>query len=246
MQMTTEARAWLDGTVRRIMARHPLGDPERAGIHYELMSHVHAAAEAHASAAGRAEVSTEDLEAAVNEAGGEAGLAAAFVEPLSRPLERKLFWRRAGAFAIDAFLLGIALSFVHGMVVMLLESFMPGAGGEAHNLRHGWELMPWGFHDARLSPALQAAIACASALVVMGYYTWFEGHEGRSLGKRAVGLRVLRPDARPVTYREAFLRNLVKLAPLILILDTLLMLIFFRRDKQRVSDKIAETIVIRS
>jgi hypothetical protein len=45
MQMTTDARAWLDATVRRILARHPLGDAERAGITYELMSHLHAAGE---------------------------------------------------------------------------------------------------------------------------------------------------------------------------------------------------------
>lgn len=59
MQMNTEARAWLDTTVRRILARHPLGDPERAGITYELMSHLHAAGEAHAEAAGRTEVTRE-------------------------------------------------------------------------------------------------------------------------------------------------------------------------------------------
>ena len=83
MQMTTEARTWLDSTVRRILARHPLGDAERAGITYELMSHLHAAGEARATAAGRSEVAREDLEAALLEAGGENGLAAAFVEPLA-------------------------------------------------------------------------------------------------------------------------------------------------------------------
>lgn len=71
MQMTTEARAWLDATVRSILARHPLGDPERAGITYELMSHLHAAGEARAAAAGRSEVAREDLDAAVAEAGGK-------------------------------------------------------------------------------------------------------------------------------------------------------------------------------
>lgn len=106
--------------------------------------------------------------------------------------------------------------------------------------------MPWGFHDPALSPALQTAIAVASAVLVIGYFTWFEAHEGRSLGKRALGLRVLRSDGRPMTYRESFLRNLVKLAPLILVFDTLIMLIAFHADKQRVSDKIAETIVVRA
>src|SRR5439155_1283568 len=101
MQMTTEARTWLDSTVRRILARHPLGDAERTGITYELMSHLHAAGEARATAAGRSEVAREDLEAALLEAGGESGLAAAFVEPLAKPVERVLFGRRLGAYVID-------------------------------------------------------------------------------------------------------------------------------------------------
>ena len=88
------------------------------GITYELMSHLHAAGEARATAAGHSEVSRQDLELALMEAGGEEGLAAAFVQPLSKPLERVLFWRRAGAFAIDVLLLGIALTFVHGGVTL--------------------------------------------------------------------------------------------------------------------------------
>src|SRR5687768_8381338 len=111
MQMTTPARTWLDAAVRRILARHPLGDAERAGVTYELMSHLHGAGEAHAAAAGHTEVAQEDLEAALAEAGGEEALAAAFVQPLAKPVRRVLFWRRAVAFAIDALLIGIALSF---------------------------------------------------------------------------------------------------------------------------------------
>ena len=59
-------------------------------------------------------------------------------------------------------------------------------------------------------------------------------------------LRVMRVDGRPMTYREAFIRNLVKLVPPLLVLDTLFMLIAFGADKQRVSDKIAETVVVRA
>ena len=237
MQMTTDARAWLDATVRRILTRHSLGDAERAGITYELMSHLHAAGEARATAAGRSEVTREDLEAALAEAGGEDRLAAAFVQPLAKPLERVLFWRRLGAFAIDAFLLGIALTF-------FLAPIMGGAGSAPESQGFEW-VMPWGFHDPALPIALQALISVASAAVVLGYFTWFEAHEGRSLGKRAMELRVMRVDGRPMTYRQSFLRNLAKLAPLLLILDTIIMLVAFADDKQRVSDKIAETVVVR-
>ncbi|HEX2065267.1 MAG TPA: RDD family protein [Candidatus Thermoplasmatota archaeon] len=245
MQMTTEARAWLDATVHRTLARHPLGDAERAGITYELMSHLHAAGEARAQAAGRSEVAREDLEAALLQAGGEPGLAAAFVAPFAKPVQRVLFWRRAGAYGIDVFLLGIALTFVHGVLVFLLGPLLDGPAPGHNPWRLEWWL-PWGHHDDLLPLPLQAAIAVASAGVVLGYFTWFEAHEGRSLGKRALDLRVVRTDGQPMTYREALLRNLAKASPPVLFLDTSVMLLAFREERQRLSDRIAQTIVIRA
>ena len=246
MQMTTDARAWLDATVRRILARHPLGDPERMGITYELMSHLHAAGEARATAAGRGEVTREDLEAALAEAGGDDGLAGAFIQPLARPVERVLFGRRLGAFAIDVLLLGIAIEFVHSMLVFLLKPILGGPGAAPNDDLGLWWLMPWGYHDTTLPVALQAIIAVASAATVLGYFAWFEAHDGRTPGKRVLELRVMRVDGRPVTYRESFSRNLVKVALPLLFLDTLLLLTAFGHDKQRGSDKIAETVVVRA
>jgi len=156
-----------------------------------------------------------------------------------------LFGRRLGAFAIDALLLGIVLTFVHSMLVFLLEPLMGGTGSASHHVDVWWQLMPWGYHDPALPFALPAVIAGVSAVTVLGYFTWFEAHEGRTPGKRALELRVMRVDRQPVTYRESVIRNLVKVALPLLFLDTLIMLIAFGDDKQRGSDKIAETIVVR-
>lgn len=246
MQMTTQGRVWLDATVKRILARHNLGDAERAGITYELMSHLHAGAEARAQQEGSTEVHPRHLEEALRESGGDDGLAAAFVQPLARPLERVLFWRRLGAFAIDALLLGIALGFLHGLVTLALAP-QHVAGQDAHEEDFSLAFtIPWGYHDGSLHPAVQAVIAGTSGLLVLGYFTWLEAREGRSLGKRALGLRVVRLDGQPVTAREAFLRNLVKVAPLLLVLDTLAMLLALRRERQRLSDRIANTAVVRA
>jgi uncharacterized RDD family membrane protein YckC len=247
MQMTPEARAWLHATVRRIMARQPLGEAERTGITYELMSHLHAAGEARATAAGRGEVTPEDLEGALAEAGGDEGLAAAFVQPLARPFERVLFGRRFAAFAIDTLLLGITLSFVHGALVFLLAPFMGDTGSTHEHAQFGlWWLMPWGFHDPSMAFLPQALIAIASAVTVLGYFTWFEGQEGYSPGKRAMQLRVMRADGGLLTYRDSLIRNLVKVVPPLLVLDTVMMLVAFGEEKQRLSDRIAETAVVRA
>ena len=244
MQMTNEARAWLDATVRRILARHPLGDAERAGVTYELMSHLHGAGEASAEAAGRTEVTREDLEAALLQAGGAEKLAAAFVQPFARPLERVLLWRRLGAFALDVLFLVVTISVVHETLEFFLEPAPPGAAPLVGDSRL-WGLFPWGFHDPALAVWKQATIALASVVVVLGYFTWLEGRDGRTLGKRALELRVMRVDGRPMTPRDAFTRNLVKLSPPLLVLDTVVMLLAFADERQRVSDRIAETIVVR-
>ena len=245
MQMTTDARTTLDATVRRVLARHAIGDAERSGITYELMSHLHSAAEARAAAAGRPEVARDDIDSAVAAAGGVEGLAAAFVEPLAKPVERVLFWRRFGALAIDVLVLGIALGFVHASVAFLLEPFAGHHSDPAGADGVDW-LVPYGFHDPTLDPWAQGVIALASGALVLGYFAGLEGLEGRSLGKRALGLRVVRVDGKPMTLRAGLLRNLAKVAPLLFVADTLVMLLAFRKDKQRVSDKIADTIVIRT
>lgn len=245
MQMTTEARAWLDATVRRILARHPVGDPERAGVTYELMSHLHASGEARAQAAGRDEVRRDDLEAALAEAGGEEGLSAAFVEPLAKPVERVLFWRRFGAFLVDAVLVLILIGAVHGALPPLLEPVFGGAAFPPHDL---WldVASPWAYHDVALPVATQLVIAVASWAVVLTYFGWLEAAQGRTLGKLALGLRVVRADGQPMTWRESLLRNAAKLIPLLLVVDTVALLLPFRKDRQRGSDKLAQTIVIRA
>jgi hypothetical protein len=257
MQMTTEARVWLDATVRRILARHPLGDAERTGVTYELMSHLHAVGETRATAAGRGEVALEDLEAALAKAGGEDGLAAAFVQPLAKPLERARFLPRLGALAVDFLVIGIGLTFVHTVLDAVLTPIVGTIPGPLEMAEHRgsfpsdstgglFGLMPFGYHDPALAIVGQVIIAIASAVLVIGYFTWTEAREGRSLGKRAFDLRVMRLDGRPMTYRDAFVRNLVKLFPLVLLFDTIIMLVAFPTERQRVSDRIAGTIVVRA
>lgn len=249
MQMTTDARTWLDGTVRRILARHPLGAPERAGITYELMSHLHAAGEARAKAAGRAEVEREDLEAALADAGGDAGLAAAFVQPLARPVERVFFARRLGAYLVDMVIVFLGIGLVHWALEYALTAHMGipvDANTEAGTIPTWTKFFPWGFHDPGLSVVFQALFALLSGAVVLGYFAVLEATDGRTFGKRALGLQVMRVDGAPVTSREAVLRNLVKLSPPILALDTVIMLFAFSKEKQRVSDRVAKTIVVRA
>lgn len=247
MQMTPEGRAWLDDLVRRVLARHPVRDPERAGVTYELMSHVHAAAERKAVEAGRSEITADDLRLAVADAGGEDELARAFVQPMATPAERAGFWPRAFAYALDAVILGVGTWFLFAALFLALSPFFALAGVRPPHLDpdefifpfDGWEMLPGlGF--------LAALVAVTSGVVNVAYFTFFEGREGRSLGKRALRLRVVRLDGQPMTYREALVRNVAKASGFLLLIDVLAWGLLFREDRQRASDRIAETAVIRT
>jgi len=58
-------------------------------------------------------------------------------------------------------------------------------------------------------------------------------------------LKVLRSDGRKAGYREAMLRTIPKLFILVIAADTILMVLYHGKDKQRIFDRIAGTIVIR-
>jgi uncharacterized RDD family membrane protein YckC len=144
-------------------------------------------------------------------------------------------------------LLGVVLTFVHEFLIVVLEPILGGVGSATHHLDAGWwELIPWGYHDSPLPVAVHVVVAVVSVATVLGYFTWFEAHEGRTPGKRALELRVMHADGRPVTYREAMLRSLAKVVLPLLVVDTLVMLLASGDDKQRGSDKIAETVVVRA
>jgi uncharacterized RDD family membrane protein YckC len=91
-----------------------------------------------------------------------------------------------------------------------------------------------------------AFTALSALVVILGYYVFLEGHFGYTAGKKIMGLLVLRTDGTKIGYKEAILRNLSKYVNNLIVIDTLIMLIFFYKEKQRGLDRMADTIVIHS
>ena len=238
MKLSPEAQAWLAAKVQDVMSKHHLGEPERAGVYYELMSHLHAAGEGKATDEGRIEVTVGDLQAAMLDMGGEAALVQAFVAPRAKPLKRAGVIVRTGALVIDYIVIALGFLAIHFFLFMTGLFLGPLTG---------FRLAPWDssafdpFSSHWGGPGLVFPLI---VLLTLAYFTFFEGREGRSLGKKVFNLRVLRQDGAPPALREAAIRNLVKVFPPFLLLDVLFMLVFFYDAKQRVSDRIAETIVV--
>ncbi|HEX4907442.1 MAG TPA: RDD family protein [Actinomycetes bacterium] len=81
----------------------------------------------------------------------------------------------------------------------------------------------------------------------LGYFIAFETlWRGRTLGKAALGLRVVTKEGAPVRFRHAAVRGLLGLVDF-LILGGFLAVVFilFSRDNQRLGDMVAGTLVLR-
>lgn len=87
-----------------------------------------------------------------------------------------------------------------------------------------------------------------SLVVLWGYYALFEGFAGgRTPGKRALGIRVVLDDGRPITFGAAATRALLRLVDLQPGVTGLvgLAFIFFHPEHRRLGDLVAGTIVVR-
>lgn len=98
-------------------------------------------------------------------------------------------------------------------------------------------------------PAVAAAgIALGSFSLIWGYHVLFETRaSGRSPGKRAAGLRVVRDGGVPIRFRESAVRNIVRLVDLLppVTYGVGAATILITRRNQRLGDLAAGTLVVR-
>lgn len=92
----------------------------------------------------------------------------------------------------------------------------------------------------------EAAQNTAAFVLFLGYPIWFETrHQGRTIGKRLFGLRVVDGRGLPITLEQSFVRNIVRaldFAPVFYGLGGLVAL--FDRDRRRLGDILADTLVV--
>lgn len=98
-----------------------------------------------------------------------------------------------------------------------------------------------------LPAGLARAIITTCGFVVMtGYHVWFEvRHQGRTLGKRLAGLRVVDGRGLPITLEQSFVRNIVRVldfVPVFYGVGGIVSLI--DRDRRRLGDILADTLVV--
>ncbi len=133
------------------------------------------------------------------------------------------FWRRAGAYLLDALVLGV-IGFAVGLMV--------GAIGASLRMRQD---------DTGIIGQL------AGDVLGLGYflYFWSAHGSGQTPGMRALHLRVIRTDGQYMSVGRAFLRN-IGLGISTIVFGLGLVWVAFDKDKQGWHDKIADTYVIRT
>ncbi|MBI3755833.1 MAG: RDD family protein [Deltaproteobacteria bacterium] len=81
-----------------------------------------------------------------------------------------------------------------------------------------------------------------SIMLWIAYFALFEGTTGQTIGKMICGIKVVMEDGSPYRMEDAFIRNLLR------IIDGLGVGAFFvirSPKKQRLGDKVTETIVVK-
>jgi uncharacterized RDD family membrane protein YckC len=130
-------------------------------------------------------------------------------------------WKRFLAVLIDGIILFIATIIIQVILV-----------GSTHGAGAGYTLSRF-----------------ISFLIWLGYYTVMEGQREATVGKMALGLRVVRMDGTPITMNESVIRNLLRIIdflPLAIPYLLAAVLVWTSPLKQRLGDRVAKTMVIRT
>ena len=94
---------------------------------------------------------------------------------------------------------------------------------------------------------IAAVAALLSFLMLWGYYITFElMWNGQSIGKRAIGLRVVRDGGRPITFVSSAIRNLIRIADFLPAFYGIgVIVMFVDRRARRLGDLAGGTLVVK-
>ncbi|MFZ5792695.1 MAG: RDD family protein [Pseudomonadota bacterium] len=81
--------------------------------------------------------------------------------------------------------------------------------------------------------------------VFFAYYVVLEALSGATVGKLAVRLRVVKEDGSAIGWRESLIRNLLRIVDGFVLYLVGLILVMTSAKRQRLGDRVAETVVVR-
>lgn len=102
--------------------------------------------------------------------------------------------------------------------------------------------------------AVGLALAVGSRVLVMpgvliglfGYFIVLEGLWAQTVGKRVLGLVVTRPDGTPITFRQAVIRNVLRVVDGLFFYSVGLIVMMLNERRMRLGDHVARSMVVRA
>jgi uncharacterized RDD family membrane protein YckC len=241
VEISDDARKMIEKRINKILKKIEVPEASKNDIKLELISTYTEAAIAKARLRGAVNVEPIDVLAAIEDSEDPEETAAMYMASYVSTLRRAGFWWRLGAYLIDDVVLWTLFFIVMTpALACLLVLQMPFSDLANYQL--------WFSSLSTVDIVALVLLGLASVLSVLiilfSYYIFMEGHFGYTVGKYFLGLRVLRTNGTKIGYREAILRNIPKYLNVLIIIDMLIMLVFFNREKQRGFDRIANTMVV--
>ncbi len=84
-------------------------------------------------------------------------------------------------------------------------------------------------------------------LIAFGYYIFMEGQFGATIGKKLIGLKVVKIDGgAPLDWQAAIVRNVLRLVDGFLFYLIGAIIVWSSKNKQRLGDMVAHTVVVRA
>lgn len=138
------------------------------------------------------------------------------------------FWKRVAANLIDSLVVGVAGGVI-GMVLGMVAVPLAAAAGDS---------------SAVMMIVVQVVIQVISIVITAAYYAWFHAsHSKATLGKMAIGIKVVRTDGSRITLARGFGRYFAMILSALILGIGFLMAAFTER-KQALHDMLCDTLVV--
>ncbi len=95
-----------------------------------------------------------------------------------------------------------------------------------------------------LTSGLFSTVGLVNFVLWILYFTYFEGTSGQTLGKKAMGIKVIKERGK-LTYSDAFIRTILRIVDAIGFYILGLIVVLVSKKKQRIGDLAAHTIVVK-
>jgi uncharacterized RDD family membrane protein YckC len=228
MEVSEDAKKLLESRVSKILIDIDIPENNKSDIRKELISNYTDASAMKAQARGVLKIERSDVELAFGSSESPQEIAAMYMASYVSTLKRAGIISRSVAYIIDNIIISL-ITFIASMPFLIFGALLL----QETNL----EFLP-------LILRFYYVMVIVQLSIVFIYFSISEGFYGFTPGKWLLGLKVIRTDGKRIGYRESMLRTIPKLFIVAIVIDALLMVLLYGKEKQRLFDNIAGTIVI--